>query len=101
MCFSLLHQRLLCSQYSALLHPNIREASGHMKDVEGCLALDEAIGQSSQGYQKWGHAARASWVLKIGLVAPSGISASSDSRTKFLWQTEPRRCLMWPLKPKI
>ena len=74
----------------------MREPSGHMKDVGACLALDEAIGQSSQGYQKWGHAAPESWVLKMGLVAPSGISASSDSRTKFLWQTEPshRRCLM-------
>lgn len=74
----------------------MRAASGHMKDVAACLALDEAIGQSSQGYQKGGHAAPESWVLKIGLVALSGISASSDSRTKFLWQTEPshRRCLM-------
>ncbi len=25
-----------------------------MKDVEACLALDEAIGRSSQGYQKRG-----------------------------------------------
>lgn len=79
-----------------------REASGHMKDVEACLALDEAIGQSSQGYHKWGHAAPRSRVLKIGLVALSGISASSDSRTKFLWQTAPRhrRRLMSSLKPK-
>lgn len=67
-----------------------------MKDVEACLALDEAIGQSSQGYQTWGHAAPESWVLKMGLVALCGISASSDSRTKFFWQTEPshRQCLM-------
>lgn len=60
-CFSLLHQRLLCSLHSALLYPNMRGASGQMKDVTACMALDEAIGQTSQGYQKWG--ARCSRVL--------------------------------------
>lgn len=34
-----------------MLHPNMRDATGHIKDVEACLALDEAIGQSSQGYK--------------------------------------------------
>lgn len=95
-CFSLLHQRLLCSLLSALLHPNMRDTSGHMMDVQARLALDEAIGQSSQRYKSGGHAAPESWLLNMGLVALGGISASSDSRTKFLWQTEPshRRCLM-------
>lgn len=46
------------------------------------------------------HAATESLVLKMGLVAFSGISASSDSRAKFLWQKKPsdRQCLMLPLK---
>lgn len=41
------------SLHSAPIHPNMREVSGHIKDVQACLALDEAIGQSSQDYQKW------------------------------------------------
>lgn len=72
-----------------------------MEDVKACTALDEATGQTSQGYQKWGHAARESRDLKIPLVAPSGISVSSDSSKKFLWQLEPsdKLCLMQSLKP--
>lgn len=72
-----------------------------MEDVKACTALDEAIGQTSQGYQKWGHAARESKDLKIPLVAPSGISVSSDSSKKFHWQSEPndKLSLKQSLKP--
>lgn len=72
-----------------------------MKNAKACLDQNEAIGPSCQDYQKSGYVAAESCVLKMGLVAFNGISASFDSRTKFLWQIEPshKPCLMFSLKP--
>lgn len=60
------NQRLLCLLYFALLYPSVRRYWTHEGCTQACLAWDETIGQGSQGYQKWGHAAPESWVLKIG-----------------------------------
>lgn len=64
-------------------------SSGHERtvDMKVFLAKDEAIGHRCHDYQK--SVRVCDCVVKMGLVALCGISASSDSRTKFPWQTGP------------